>query len=279
MAAFNFGPDPLQGTFFIPGTNTPGAGVQLFLYAAGSTAKQIAYTDSAGVGVWANPIVLDAGGNLPGGNGIWFPAGKTYKAVWAPANDTDPPSSPYRTLDNLAGMNDVVTSAGTTITNTIGGSEWVTTGIPTIINATSFTLLADQTAAGNADPGRRFKAVGTTTVYGYIKQATFAAGSTTINTGNDAGALNASVSTMNFGLLTATNPSVPVGIFKTPTFFAVSTATSGTYIPPLGCVYIDVELLGGGVVGGMGHLYLVWYPSKDRPLPLALCLPMVARPQ
>ena len=213
MAAFNFGPDPLQGTFFIPGTNTPGAGVQLFLYAAGSTAKQIAYTDSAGVGVWANPIVLDAGGNLPGGNGIWFPAGKTYKAVWAPANDTDPPSSPYRTLDNLAGMNDGLgTTNITTVVNSGGGSEWVSTGTPTFINATSFSLVGSHTAAGDADPGRRFKGVGSTTVYGYINSATTSAGSTTVNITGDTVGIDASLSTMAFGLLTAKNPSVPYGI-------------------------------------------------------------------
>src|SRR6188768_1567664 len=99
-------PAPLQNTFFIPGSNTPGAGVQLFLYVAGSNTKQTAYDDPAAATPWANPIVLDSGGNLPSGSKeVWFVSGQTYKAVYAPSNDTDPPGSPYLTLDNLSGIN------------------------------------------------------------------------------------------------------------------------------------------------------------------------------
>jgi hypothetical protein len=97
-------PHPIDAVH--PRGNTPANGGQLFFYQAGSSTKQTVYKDNTASVAWTNPIVLDSGGNLPSGGEVWFPTGITFKAVFAPSTDTDPPSSPYWTKDNLAGIND-----------------------------------------------------------------------------------------------------------------------------------------------------------------------------
>ena len=142
-------PDPIQSTQFIPGGNTPANGGQLFFYAAGSSTKQTVYRDNAAAVAWANPIVLDSGGNLPSGGEVWFPTGQSFKVVFAPSNDTDPPASPYWSKDNLTGMNDTTASV----------SDWVSGPTPTFVSATSFTLVGDQTLIFTK--GRRIKTTNT----------------------------------------------------------------------------------------------------------------------
>ena len=197
MANF-LGPDPLQSTFFIPGSNTPGNGVQLFIYLAGSTTKTTVYKTISGT-AHTNPIILDSGGNLPGQSQLWIPAGVTIKAVYAPSNDSDPPSSPYLTLDNISGINDVSATA----------SQWVTGPTPTFVSPTSFTVVGDQTA--DAHIGRRIQTQNTGgTVYSTISSSVFTS-TTAIGVRNDApGALDAGLSALNYGLLTAIDPSVPL---------------------------------------------------------------------
>lgn len=88
--------------FFIPGTaGTPAAGAKLFTYAAGTTTKQNTYTDSTGTVPNTNPIILDANGQCT----YWFDQSLLYKLTLAPATDTDPPTNPYWTVDNLNGPN------------------------------------------------------------------------------------------------------------------------------------------------------------------------------
>src|SRR5712692_1535240 len=107
MASFFLGPPPLQNQFFTgTGGNTPGNGVLVFSYVAGSVnTKSTVFKDNAGNTAWTNPIVLDSTGNLPNGGVIWFTAGNSYKFVYAMAGDTDPPATNLRTIDNLSGIN------------------------------------------------------------------------------------------------------------------------------------------------------------------------------
>ena len=192
-------PDPIQSTQFIPGGNTPANGGQLFFYVAGSSTKQTVYKDNAAAVAWTNPIVLDSGGNLPSGGEVWFPQGQTFKVIFAPSNDTDPPASPYWTKDNLAGTNDV--SAQT-------GVEWISGPTPTIVSTTQFTLAGDQTATFTA--GRRVKTTNTGgTVYSTITSSSFGANTTTVNVANDgAGVLDSGLSAVSYGLFDPANPSI-----------------------------------------------------------------------
>lgn len=84
----------------------PLAGAQLFLYAAGTTTKQAAFTDSSGATALPNPVVLNVRGEVaPSAQGtscgLWLDPTLSYKFVLAPANDTDPPTAPIWTVDNV----------------------------------------------------------------------------------------------------------------------------------------------------------------------------------
>jgi hypothetical protein len=191
-------PDPIQGTKFIPGGNTPAAGGQLFCYVNKSTTKQNMYTTQAGNVAWSNPIVMDSGGNLGGTNEVWIPSGLPATFVFAPANDTDPPASPYWTMNDVSGINDTSVSA----------SEWVSGGTPTFVSATSFTVAGDQTATYTI--GRRLQTVNTGgTIYSTISKATFGGAVTTITVVNDSGVLDSGLSAVSYALLNALHPSMP----------------------------------------------------------------------
>jgi microcystin-dependent protein len=81
-------------------------GGQLFLYEAGTTTPQAAYTDSTGNTPLPNPIVLNSRGEVaPSATGtscgLWLNPTLAYKIVLAPANDTNPPTNPYWTIDQV----------------------------------------------------------------------------------------------------------------------------------------------------------------------------------
>ena len=94
----------------------PYAGARLFTYAAGTTTKLATYTDSALSVAHANPATLDAAGRIA----LYLTAG-AYKFVLAPATDTDPPTSPYKTQDHIDAVSatadnlDVTGTAGETL--------------------------------------------------------------------------------------------------------------------------------------------------------------------
>ena len=118
-------------------TGLPAVGNKLFFYVAGSVNTKLdTYTDSTGGSANTNPIILNSLGNPP--NEIWFTAGLQYKVVYAPSTDTDPPTSPIWTIDNLKGQNDTSTAV----------DQWQASGVtPTFVSTTSFTLAGDQTTA------------------------------------------------------------------------------------------------------------------------------------
>lgn len=78
------------------------SGGQLFAYAGGTTSKLATYTDSTGGTPNTNPIVLNVRGETP--NQVWLTGATNYKFVLAPANDTDPPTNPIWTADNIQGV-------------------------------------------------------------------------------------------------------------------------------------------------------------------------------
>ena len=141
---------------------------------------------------------------------MWIPTGVTMKFVYAPSNDTDPPASPYRTLDNISGVNDVGGAAAQ--------SQWVAGPTPTFVSGTSFTLVGDQTATFHA--GRRLQSTNTAgTIYSTILTSVFTS-LTTVTVANDSGALDSGLSAVNYGLISAVNTS-------DPNIFGKSIATIG----------------------------------------------------
>ena len=175
----------------------PYSGGKLFTYAAGSTTKQNTYTDSTGGTPNSNPIVLDSAGRPP--YDIWLTTGLTYKFVLAPSTDTDPPTSPIWTSDNLSGINDTATNV----------TQWVTSGLtPTYVSATSFTLVGDQTTEFHV--GRRIQTTNTAgTIYSRISASAYTT-LTTVTVVNDyTGTLDSGLSAVNLSLLRSDYSALP----------------------------------------------------------------------
>lgn len=84
---------------FCDDNGDPLAGAQLFIYEASTTTKATTYTDVNLTTPNTNPIVLDAAGRCV----IFLPSG-SYKYVLAPSTDTDPPTSPYWTVDGIGNV-------------------------------------------------------------------------------------------------------------------------------------------------------------------------------
>lgn len=77
----------------------PLSGGKLFTYIAGSTTKQASFTDSTGGTPNTNPVIL----NYRGEANVWLDPTKVYKLVLAPSTDTDPPTNPFWTVDQISG--------------------------------------------------------------------------------------------------------------------------------------------------------------------------------
>lgn len=88
---------PVAKCQFFDNNGRPLVGGKLFTYIANTNTKQDTYTDSSGMSANTNPIILDYRGEA----NIWIPPNVAYKYVLAPANDTDPPSNPIWSVDNL----------------------------------------------------------------------------------------------------------------------------------------------------------------------------------
>ena len=207
-----FGPSPQ----FESATGVPAVGTQLFFYVAGSTStKQNTYTDSTGAVANPNPIILNALGQPT--NEIWWTNGMSYKVVWAPATDTDPPTNPIRTWDNLRGINDTTLAATQ--------SEWVLSPLtPTFVSSTSFTLTGNQTATFNV--GRRLQTTNIGgTVYSTIKTSVFTT-VTTVTVVNTLGVLDSGLSAVSYGILSNLNTSEPAGVFEATRIDVASAATT-----------------------------------------------------
>ena len=87
---------------FLDNNGNPLLAGKLFTYVAGTTTNQATYTSSSGVTPHTNPIILDAGGRVPGGE-IWLTASAAYKFVLYTSNDVL-----IGTYDNIMGINDDV---------------------------------------------------------------------------------------------------------------------------------------------------------------------------
>lgn len=95
---------PLPKERFVDSAGLPLVGGKLFTYAAGTTAKQVTYTDATGTVPNTNPVVLDARGEA----NVWLDASLAYKFVLSPSTDTDPPTAAIWTVDNVAPANSIV---------------------------------------------------------------------------------------------------------------------------------------------------------------------------
>jgi len=82
---------------FFDNSGIPLNGGKLFSYLAGTPTKTATYLDAAGSSANTNPVIL----NFRGEADVFIEPNKGYKFVLAPANDTDPPTNPIWTVDNV----------------------------------------------------------------------------------------------------------------------------------------------------------------------------------
>jgi hypothetical protein len=84
---------------FFTNNGVPLSGGKLYTYAAGTTTPAATYTSSSGGTPHANPIVLDSGGRVPGGE-TWLTDGTSYKFLLKDSTDVL-----IATYDNIVGIN------------------------------------------------------------------------------------------------------------------------------------------------------------------------------
>ena len=190
--AVNF--SPIFNSQVVDSTGAPASGWKVYSYVAGSSTPLATFTDSGGGTSQSNPVVLNSLG-FPTTGQIWLTAGSSYKLVLTDASD-----AVQKTEDNIEGVND---------TDFVTADQWIASGLtPTYISATSFSFAGDQTSLYHV--GRRLKTTNTGgTIYSTIKSSAFGS-ITTIVVVNDSGTLDSGLSAVNYGLLSATNPSTPL---------------------------------------------------------------------
>ncbi len=82
---------------FFDNNGNPAAGYKVFTYAAGTSTKLATHTSSTGLVNNTNPIILDYRGEA----NIWIPPNVAYKFVFTRPTDTDPPTNPIWTVDQV----------------------------------------------------------------------------------------------------------------------------------------------------------------------------------
>lgn len=168
-------------------------GGKIFTYLAGTSTKTPVYTDILGAGSHTNPIVLNAFG-MPS-TPIYLIIGASYKFVLAPATDTDPPTSPIYTWDNIS------------LPAQPALSQLVNEDIPTFVSTTSFSVPGDRASVYHV--GRRVQLISTIgTFYGWIIAVTFVT-ATTVTVVLDSGVLDASLHTVSYSFLTTVGSVIP----------------------------------------------------------------------
>jgi hypothetical protein len=186
---------PIGNEPIVDANGAPLAGGKIYTYLAGTSTPAATYTSSAGATPQANPIILNARG-VPD-NPIWLAAGVAMKLVVKDASDVA--LSP--TYDDVVGINDPSSGAAP--------DQWVSlASSPTYIAGNSFSVSGDKTPT--LQVGRRLKTTNAGgTVYGTILTSSFGAGITTVTVSNDAGALDAGLSEVSYGIISPVSTSAP----------------------------------------------------------------------
>lgn len=88
-------PTPKQQ--FFDNNGRPLVGGKLFTYEAGTSTKTATWQDSGRISQNSNPIILDYRGEC----NLWLDPNVAYKFVLSPSTDTDPPTHPIWTVNNI----------------------------------------------------------------------------------------------------------------------------------------------------------------------------------
>ena len=206
---------PFGNVQFFTQNGSPAVGYKLFTYLATTTQKEPVLANIDGTANHTNPIILDANGTPP--FSILLQTDRSYKFVFTTPNDTDPPATPIRTIDDVRiGTGDDVEPA----------VEWVVGTAPTFVNFNTFTVANDQTALYQV--GRRVKLESPLGIkYGTIASSSFGA-VTTVRVIMDLGVLDIGLNRVSYGFISALGSSWPSG-FNT----GLTTSFNGPlFVPP-----------------------------------------------
>lgn len=88
---------PVAKSKFFGNDGKPAANYLLFTYEAGTDTKAPTYPSANSVSQNPNPLPLD----FRGEGDIWIPPNVAYKFVFCPPTDTDPPTAPIWTVDDI----------------------------------------------------------------------------------------------------------------------------------------------------------------------------------
>ncbi len=88
---------PVAKAKFFDNNGRPASGYKLFTYAAGTSTKLATYTDETTGTPNSNPVTL----NFRGEADVWIPPNTAYKFIFSPPTDTDPPTAPIWTVDDI----------------------------------------------------------------------------------------------------------------------------------------------------------------------------------
>lgn len=188
---------PVINTQQVDSNGAPLSGGVIEVYLAGTSTPAATYSDNAGLVPNTNPITLNTlGVNSQGA--VWLTGGSSYKYVIRNSLGVI-----QRTIDNVTGTNDT----------TVAVDQWsLYPAAPTYISATSFSVTGDQTQIFQV--GRRLKTQNTGgLVYSTITGVSYSAPNTTVTVASATGALDAGLSQVSYGLISAgENTSLPGGI-------------------------------------------------------------------
>lgn len=201
------------------------AGGLIYTYLAGTTTPQATWTTSAQSVPNSNPIVLNSAGLPP--QEVWLQQGTSYKFVLQDAQ-----GNTLQTLDNISGINDIAAVP----------SEWVSSNLTvTYINSNQFSVPGNQTPVFQV--GRRVQAnVSAGTIWGTIATSAFST-VTTVTVVWDSGQLDSGLSSVSYGLMSATHPSIPNALVNVQ---AYTNAGTFSYTPGPSAVVVHVIVVGGG---------------------------------
>lgn len=231
---------------FFDSNGVPLIGGKLFTYEAGTAStKQTTYTDSTGGTANTNPIILDARGECD----CWLDPSLLYKFTLSPSSDTDPPTNPIWTVDNIASAASGVTAENIYALTNVAGTNSITADSPPVITTYSdgltylLTPATTNTGAATLDvsslgPKNIYKnntaLVGGELVAGSVSLLTYANNVWNIMGGG--------------GILSKLLNSQLVGPRATYQFLT----TSGTYTRPASLTCAVVIGIGGGGAGAGG---------------------------
>lgn len=137
----NLSPLPIQK--FFDNDGRPLVGGQLFTYSAGTSIKIATYSNASGA-VNTNPIILDFRGECR----VWLDPALAYKFILSPAVDTDPPTAPIWTVDQITAAPPSADNAA----QDTGTANNITLSIPSVTSLSTFLRVVFKALSRNTGP-------------------------------------------------------------------------------------------------------------------------------